>query len=184
MKKIYVIIVLMLCSLFSFSQNIDSVKWTSQESSLFVGYNYNVGGGDAMHIFELGYKESDVADLFGTVSSSTYYSCDFIFGKNRTTIGPTIGTYAAAWLMALGGEFSVFTDFSGATIALTPYLGFGSKGGRLTLQFPITLYHHNLDYLNTVSLHLSFPIYHFDRRRGSINKEDKSRNKNLDGIYM
>lgn len=182
MKKIIFALLTLVLSFPLFSQSLDSIRWVRHESTLFGGYNYNIGGGDAKHIFELGVKRSDIATLLTeSVSASTYYGCDFIFEKHGTTYGPKIGEYAAMGSMAMGGELTVYTDGDGASVVLTPYLGFGTDRGRLSVNFPITLYRHNIDYVNTISLHISVPLYTFQRKSHSPAKQ---KSKEPEGIYL
>ena len=150
----------LICSISVFSQSeIDTIltEQNAEEIRILAGYNLNFGfNGSQLHIMELGVAKIKLYPPgFHPVGNVIYFSNEFIYSNDKLIIGPKLGAYVYLFIFVMGIETIYYTDFSGQSIRLSPYLGIGSAYGKLSLNFPVNLYKYNFDYINPITLNLS-----------------------------
>lgn len=131
-----------------------------KEIALFTGYSFNFGDSlnKKSHVIEFGIWKSNYITHVEPFSLSYYYSTELIFHDKKLANGIKFGGFMGFWMLCLGSEIAYYTDFKENSIQITPYFGWGTNFGKITLNPHLTIYNKSFDYLNPMSLSITFQI--------------------------
>ncbi len=145
---------------------------TFQNPSLHLGYNYNFGGWDAhdiinsrLHLIELGIWQTRYTTHPHPVSMAYYVSNELSLNSSRFVYGPKFGGLISFWLFIVGTELAYYTNFSGGSLRLIPYFGFGTHILKLTIHPHLILTNKQFGDIHAGHINLTVKLIDFRKRK-------------------